>query len=331
MIMMKLLTRFSTGPWRSIFMLFLLSLSACASIPRSTQIEPVLRYLPEQGDHLLHQHAPVFLIENYRTDHNRIGSVYAVSDNELFINPDMPALYAEQRRFLTAKGEYTNLIYRVHFAEVPGGYAPFYLAAGKNVGLFVVVTLGSMRQPLLYTTVHTCGCYLAFIPTSYLPSEMYPSDWDHESQRIFGESLPAQLDYSGTTPEQSRVQIRIRSSTHRVSDVRLAPIAGPPQLSLRIVLQPLDDLKQIPLGNGKTTSFYETSGSRAGHVKGSYKARERLLMSWWALDWNIGQDKYLGSDRHDGPIFYTSLKPWARKASDMRDFANFLDYWGWGL
>lgn len=29
--------------------------------------------------------------------------------------------------------------------------------------------------------------------------------------------------------------------------------------------------------------------------------------------------------------FYTSLKPWARTASDMRDFPGFLAYYGWKL
>ncbi len=54
-------------------------------------------------------------------------------------------------------------------------------------------------------------------------------------------------------------------------------------------------------------------------------------MGWWAFDWRIGEDKKLGKTRDDGIVFYTSLKPWARKASDMRDFEAFLLYWKWGL
>jgi hypothetical protein len=29
--------------------------------------------------------------------------------------------------------------------------------------------------------------------------------------------------------------------------------------------------------------------------------------------------------------FYTSLKPWNRKASDMWNFTEFLEFWGWRL
>ena len=95
--------------------------------------------------------------------------------------------------------------------------------------------------------------------------------------------------------------------------------------------QALEALKALPLANGRTTSFYETAGSRQGYVKGSYKVRERWLMSWWAFDWRVGEDKVFSPDRSDGINFYTSLKPWARDASDMRDFASFLQYWGWKL
>ena len=53
-------------------------------------------------------------------------------------------------------------------------------------------------------------------------------------------------------------------------------------------------------------------------------------MSWWALDWYVGVDKELGKP-DEGRVFYTSLKPWARKRSNMEDFTTFLDYWGWDL
>ncbi len=54
-------------------------------------------------------------------------------------------------------------------------------------------------------------------------------------------------------------------------------------------------------------------------------------MSWWAFDWRVGEDKKLGMDKSDGILFYTSLKPWAREQSDIRDFPSFLKFWGGGL
>ena len=314
-----------------LLLLILIVISACATPPKPAPIESTLHYLPEQGEHQLHRFAPVFQVEDYLVDYNRIGVVRAASETELFVDPETPVFYVGTRHFTTDKGDYTNLLYRVHFQEVPSGFSPYFIGAGKNVGLFVVVTLGANDQPLLYTLVHTCGCYLAFIPTSFLPEAAWPEDWSTERQTVYGESLPAYLDFADGDQSKRHVQVRLRSGSHRVMDVWLAEVDSLLQPSVTASFQPLDNLKQLPTGENQHTSFYEASGSRSGHVKGSYKSRERLWMSWWALAWNIGQDKYLGKDKDDGPVFYTSLKPWARDASDMRDFAKFLHYWGWGL
>ena len=314
-----------------VLLLIVAGLSACASVLKPVPVDTSLYYIPEQGEQRLNSFAPVFLVEDYLTDFNRIGAVRAASDTELFVDPETPVFYAEERTFATDKGRYKNLLYRVHFQEVPSGFSPYYLTAGKNVGLIVVVTLGADEQPLLYTLVHTCGCYLAIIPTSFLPEEFWPTDWSRERQAVYGESLPSYLDLGNEWPVQRPVVIRIRPGTHRVMDVGLAEVDAAPQPSVPASLQPLNNLKTLPHGDDQLTSFYEESGSREGHVKGSYKSRERLWMSWWALAWKIGQDKYLGKDKDDGPVFYTSLKPWARDDSDMRDFAKFLQYWGWGL
>ncbi|MCF6267949.1 MAG: hypothetical protein L3J57_15635, partial [Desulfuromusa sp.] len=120
------------------------------------------------GTSRLNRYAPVFWIEEHAAAYNRIGAVRAMAEDKIFIDPKSAVIYAEERQFSTAKAEYTNLIYRVHFPEVPGGFSPYFLGAGKNVGLLIILTLNAQGQPLLVTSVHSCGCYLAFIPTSYL-------------------------------------------------------------------------------------------------------------------------------------------------------------------
>ena len=310
----------------------LMVLTACLGAPKPPPMEAAARhYIPDPEEGLLSRYAPAFWVEKAEIDYNRPGAVRASSPEEIFIDPDTPALYAEQRQFSTSKGEYTNLIYRVHFKEIPGGFSPYYLGAGKNVGLLIIVTLDTENRPRLLTTLHTCGCYLAFIPATNLPPEARPSGWPVDRQIVYGENLPAELDFGNTPLTQVRMQIRIRPDTHRVMDVWLASTDNSSQSSARTALQPLEDLKHLPLGNGQTTSFYESSGSRTGHVKGSFKPRERFFMSWWTLAWDIGQDKYLGENPDDGPVFFTSLQPWAREASDLRDFPKFLRFWGWDL
>jgi hypothetical protein len=58
---------------------------------------------------------------------------------------------------------------------------------------------------------------------------------------------------------------------------------------------------------------------------------EKIFMSWWAMDLYVGEDKDFGPGEDTGTTFYTSLKFWDRKKSDMWNFNDFLSYWGWKL
>ncbi|MDT8317744.1 MAG: hypothetical protein RQ824_07115 [bacterium] len=312
-----------------------LLLSSCASTPKLPSFSELKAYRISADKSLFASYSPLFIIENHEERFNLIGTAVAeMSEDEgekIFVDHSRPTIYTERRGFKTSKGSYTNLIYRIHFKEVPFGLIPFHIGQGENVGLFTIVTLNSNEEPLLYTTVHTCGCYIAFVPTSFMPDDAFPDGWEEGRQTVFGESLPGLLDYSGLALNDTKAMLLIREGSHRVKDMWLARRDSLNEYDTVIVeSQALMSLEKLPLKEG-TTSFYETSGPRKGYVKGSQKIWERLLMSWWAFDWRIGEDKKLGKDKDDGPLFYTSLKPWAREDSDLRDFANFLKYWGWKL
>lgn len=312
-----------------------LLLSSCASVPKLPPLSEIKAYNVSDDKSLSSRYSPFFIIENHGDRFNLIGTAVAgmTEDGreEVFVDPARPTIYTEKRSFKTLKGSYTNLIYRIHFERVPFGLIPFHIGQGRNVGLFTIVTLNDKNEPLLYTTVHTCGCYIAFVPTSYMPLDALPDGWEKGRQTVFGESLPSILDYSGLSLNDTKSVILIREGSHRVKDMWLARRDTLRNYDTVIAeRQALITLEDLPLKDG-TSSFYETSGPRKGYVKGSQKPWERLLMSWWAFDWRIGEDKKLGENKDDGPLFYTSIKPWAREESDLRDFAGFLSYWGWGL
>lgn len=314
-----------------------LLLGACASssISRVATDHPATAYVAKDDGSLFARHAPIIVPQHQYRTYNQVGRPSALYDahsrkEQIYVDPATPVFYTQQQTFQTSKGQYTNLIYRIHFTEVPFQFFPFHITAGKHGGLFIVVTLNQAGQPLLVTTVHTCGCYLAIIPTRFLPAQDYPEAWDTtQRQAIYGEYLPAYLDYSDDPGATERPVIFVRDGTHRVMDVTINTAAA-----YNPVLTPLESaatLKRLPLGAHGTTSFYVTHGLRKGYVKGSFKPFELALMSWWALDPFVGTDKELSDDKESGPVFYTSLAPWNRKDSDMRDFANFLAFWGWRL
>jgi hypothetical protein len=285
---------------------------------------------------LLSKYAPVFLTYDYRNDYNRIGSpaarINSDRSEQIYVDPEKPAIYYMEKEFSTEKNKYTNLVYRVHFPKVPFSVIPFNLTSGSNVGIIVVITLDEKSRPVLVTSANTCGCYMAILPTTYLPPDAWPGDWKEEPLDVYGEKLPWIVDYGER--RNPKLLVHVRPSVHRVMDLE---IVGVESLSrsqgfrtIHAPLKPTDDLENIPL-NGGNTSFYYNYGPQKGHVKGSMKFWETLLLSLISWDFFVGADKVYGdNEKYDNP-FYTSLKPWNRTASDMWNFARFLEFWGWRL
>jgi len=326
-------------PYVLVILLIVFLLGGCGVHSGRQPPEEMLAYTP-RGEDRLAKYSPIVVVEYPEYEYNRIGSPEVDSsgnggngsDRRVAINPDVPVFFTEERSWQGKLGTYTNLIYRLHFSEVPFSLIPFHLTAGRNVGLLVIITINAKNQPVLVTTLHTCGCYLAFIPTSFLAPEAFPADWNMEDQWVFGEKLPGHLYYTGQ-PELQKIFIYVRDGVHRVMDLQLNdPAMKKGQYRTAVpALQPLVALSRLQATEGTSVSFFETEGERNGYVRDSQKIWERLMISWWALDWRVGEDKRFGRNTTDGPIFYTSLKPWARRASDLRDFAMFLEYWGWHL
>lgn len=318
----------------SAFFMAILAMAGCAHLEHvDTRVKPIA-YLPD-GRHpeLVARFAPVFVVNNPHQGHNRIGKPRAYLDDRgqeiIEIDTSRPAIYYQIERFKTQRASYTNLFYRVHFPATPSSLLPFFIGWGENMGSLIVITLDSDNQPVLVTTVATCGCYVASIPTTALPREALPEDWSGEPLEIYGETLPPVLDFKAA--KDPRLVVAFRPGEHRVMNMALEPAA-----KLRdsrayelagAQLLPMEELERLPLNHGYTSLFYQ-SGPLYGHVKGAYKPLETLFLGVVSLDFLVGTDKAYGYA--DNP-FYTSIKPWARIGSDMNDFPGFLRYWGWRL
>jgi len=317
---------------------WVLILVSCANAPPSIRDDPPYVFSVTETDSQATQYAPAFIPSDYTKIYNRIGNPVAhintAGTEQISIDPTQPVFFFQQQHFQTITGgQYRNLIYRVHFERVPFRLLPFNITAGKNGGLFIVITLNKRGEPVLITTVHTCGCYLAIIPTNFLPAESIPINWNSDQQHVYGERLPGLLQYPVPFDPKNRLVIYLRGGTHRVMDMA---VLNPSQLKknyqlIPSALKPIDTLKKLKLPSGEYTSFYHDSRRRQGYVKNAFKPLELLLMSWWAFDLDIGSDKELGDYPETGTVFYTSLKPWDRYQSDMWRFADFLSYWGWRL
>ena len=320
-------------------LLFILSgivISGCAAKDIRTQNATPLTYLSETSGGLgIKHHEPAFIV-NGGDAFNRIGMPSATQEEagskaEVFVDENRPAMYLLEKTFKTSKASYKNYAYRVHFKGIPFSILPFHLTYGKNTGIMVVVTTDMDDNPLLVTTVHTCGCYRATVPTTHLDPSYLPDKWTGQPLDVFGETLPGILDFKGK--ENPQLVVNVRKDTHRITGLSVVENgtfiqANDNWLSLP-VLQ-MERLEALDTGFG-TTSFYYEKGWKKGFVKGSEKIWETLLMGVVSCDFYVGTDKIYGEGSKTSTRFYTSLKFWNRKKSDMWDFATFLKYWGWKL
>ena len=141
--------------------------------------------------------------------------------------------------------------------------------------------------------------------------------------------LPAVIRVPG---DEERIVITLSSGSHRIKNIEIAGYYTLTnyQDQYPMAVAPVDSLWHLPTPSGEV-SFFETGPPRRGYVKNNAKHLERILMSWWTLDWYVGRDKALGLDGETSTILYTSLKFWHRKNSDLQNFVSFLHYWGWRL
>ncbi len=279
--------------------------------------------------------SPVFIVYGHSQVYNRIGrpsvALEENSEQRVFIDTEDPVVYFLERTFKTEKATYTNFIYRVHFPGTPYSLIPFNLSAGKNVGIIVVVTVDADNRPVLVTTVHTCGCYKAIVPTRYLRREALPVNWYNAPLKVYGEKLPPELEFEGVP--SPRILVHLRPGVHRVMDLEVRPeqyLSSERFREIPMKMESISQLERLPF-DGTTTSFFHQEGVLKGHVKGSVKPLETLFMSLISLDLFVGTDKAYSDTTETGNPFYTSLKPWRREDSNMWYFARFLRYWGWRL
>jgi hypothetical protein len=290
----------------------------------------------DDSDSLLIRYAPLFLAYDFQKAYNRIGKPEARKNEDgkinIFVNPEKPVIYTLERAFSTSRGSYTNLIYRVHFPKVPFSLIPFNLTMGNNVGLMVVITLDHQQNPLLVSTVHTCGCYLAIVPSTFLPKSALPECWKEEPLDVYGEVLPKVLDFK--EKENSRLLVHLRPQVHRVMNLEIVDgqkiKASPNFMIIPTPLAPVEKLEKLA-ANGDSIGFFYDAGILKGHVRGSVKPWETMFLSLISLDLFVGADKAYDDPQKTENPFYTSLKPWNRNKSNMWHFADFLEFWGWGL
>lgn len=274
--------------------------------------------------------APRFEVREGARPFNRIGSPRLSLRNGKLrarIDPESPALFSEIRHDDVAGRSLLHLVYRIHFTRLPFTASVFF-ERHSNVGLLALVTLDALdHEPLFLTTVYTCGCYCALLPTRNFPKAQLPKNWPSVTKKVFGKRLPAEVPVP--EPGTSHWVIHMASRTHRVDGIT---IAADTSKGNALPLVPMSKLRNLPIEGagagagapGQTASFFYTSGFLKGHVRGSFSPIEGLTAGLFLLDPLLGMDKDFGDPAITGTRFYTGLLPWQRNISRLDRFDPLL-------
>jgi hypothetical protein len=136
----------------------------------------------------------------------------------LALDTSAPTLYRQVAYTRYQGRNLLQLVYTLWFAARPPAPGSMLdLLAGQLDGVVWRVTLAPDGTPLVYDSIHPCGCYHQFFPTPAALPKPAPEpgiEWAF---------VPALLPALGP---QDRITIRIAARTHYIDRVSVGPIAG---------------------------------------------------------------------------------------------------------
>jgi hypothetical protein len=210
---------------------------------------------------LLLDFAPIWEIET-SGDFDRPGAP-AWTDKRLpTVDSDRPLVYTliSHTRFQGAV--LLQLIYVIWFSERPLQGA-FDIFGGRLDGLIWRVTLDRHGAPLLYDTIHNCGCYHMFFPGPNLAAR--------QPEACFSEPLLAPQRPPEPAANQ-RLVIRVARRTHYIDRIYVEDekTSAP---TVTYAFADYDLLRSLPAGAGGRRSLFGTDGI----VPGTERSERWLL------------------------------------------------------
>ena len=205
-----------------------------------TDVLGIPQFGVREAETLFATFAPVFEIET-TGEYDRFGPLRWGASETPEVDVSRPTVY--RRLAFTRYGGRTlvQLVYMIWFPERPQSN-PLDPLSGKLDGIIFRVTLDQSGHPLVYDSIHLCGCYHMFFPTPRVRAIPPPDpkvEW-----AFIPRALPA-------IEVPQRVLVRVTTQSHYLIDVR--PETG----GHGVIYTMADDseLRTIPTANGTRSAF----------------------------------------------------------------------------
>jgi hypothetical protein len=160
-------------------------------------------------------------------------------------------VYVQAAQARYGEASLLQLVYTIWFPERPPSGA-FDMLAGRLDGLVWRVTLAPDGEPLLYDSIHPCGCYHMFFPTPRAQPRPAP---DEIEEWAFVPQVLARV------AEGERPVVTLASGSHYIE--RVALVRGPDSLT-RYALHPYNELRSLPRSDGGSRGAFGPDGLVAG-------------------------------------------------------------------
>ena len=190
-------------------------------------------------DRLLRHHAPIIDVET-AADDDRIGRpAWPEGDRAPQVRIDEPVLYTRLTHARFDGRWLPQLVYTFWFPARPAE-GSLDLLAGRLDGIVWRVTLDEDLQPLVYDTIHPCGCYHLHYPTSRLRDRAPALDADPLEEALF---VPQRIERP--RPGQ-RVLLRLAAGSHYLHRVQHVD-GGQAQAARAYELLDEEALRRLPV------------------------------------------------------------------------------------
>lgn len=212
--------------------------TAVAAAPRDALDFPVLA--PELLDALFAAHAPVWVLRQ-DSGADAIGRVTRTAAGPR-VDPQAPTVYRYLSHTRFEGRLLPQLNYVVWFPARPKS-GPFDLLGGPLDGLTWRVTLDLDGEPLVYDSMHNCGCYHQWYPTPRLVRRA-------ESDGAEPPWVPLAVDGSGS------LAVGLAAGTHYVRTIGPAPR----HVDTKLTMLDYAVLRALREEDGRTRSLFGSDG-----------------------------------------------------------------------
>jgi hypothetical protein len=253
-------------------------------------------YSPEDRQALFQAHAPIWEIQT-RSDSDRIGSPAWNKNGRIHVDTTRPRTYTLLSFTRSGTTILTQLNYIIWFPSRPRN-SVVDIYAGLLDGLNYRVTLDGNGDPILYETMHNCGCYYQAYPTGRL----------RVRETMDYKEMPLILKAPEMRPASEKMVVGMAHRTHYVRT--LYPVSRDVEDgAVTYTLADYGQLKQLPQVDGASKSMFD----RYGLVPGSERLERFILWPTGVLSpgamrqWGRHAVAFVGERHFDDPFYLDKM------------------------